>query len=244
MCRRWSSTSVYHTHSAHLLSLFSRSLILTPGTTEHHAKDTTFIWTWAVRGQRMAGGVRRSTGTGGRSGFCVRLLAVSVLLGADLGWPGLKEQVGVNAQNTERRVLAHIPGDIIIGALFSVHHQPPADKVHVVCVFMCVCSCSPYVMSVSNCVYTLLRSTSENAVRCVSSTGSRGWRPWCTLWIGLTQTPQSSRISPWAARSGQKPITELIMMFLYSNGLEVRFSVGLWVEHVLTQWRILMQKKG
>uniref|UniRef100_A0A6Q2XCK2 Metabotropic glutamate receptor 1 n=1 Tax=Esox lucius TaxID=8010 RepID=A0A6Q2XCK2_ESOLU len=30
----------------------------------------------------------------------------------------------------ERRVLAHIPGDIIIGALFSVHHQPPADKVH------------------------------------------------------------------------------------------------------------------
>uniref|UniRef100_A0AAQ6A2F8 Metabotropic glutamate receptor 1 n=1 Tax=Amphiprion ocellaris TaxID=80972 RepID=A0AAQ6A2F8_AMPOC len=38
--------------------------------------------------------------------------------------------VGVNAQNNERRVLAHIPGDIIIGALFSVHHQPPADKVH------------------------------------------------------------------------------------------------------------------
>uniref|UniRef100_H3C0U3 Metabotropic glutamate receptor 5 n=1 Tax=Tetraodon nigroviridis TaxID=99883 RepID=H3C0U3_TETNG len=36
----------------------------------------------------------------------------------------------VSAQNNERRVLAHIPGDIIIGALFSVHHQPPADKVH------------------------------------------------------------------------------------------------------------------
>uniref|UniRef100_A0A3B1IYU1 Metabotropic glutamate receptor 1 n=1 Tax=Astyanax mexicanus TaxID=7994 RepID=A0A3B1IYU1_ASTMX len=36
----------------------------------------------------------------------------------------------VKAQATERRVLAHIPGDIIIGALFSVHHQPPADKVH------------------------------------------------------------------------------------------------------------------
>uniref|UniRef100_A0AAQ5XZL1 G-protein coupled receptors family 3 profile domain-containing protein n=1 Tax=Amphiprion ocellaris TaxID=80972 RepID=A0AAQ5XZL1_AMPOC len=32
--------------------------------------------------------------------------------------------------STDRRVLAHIPGDIIIGALFSVHHQPPADKVH------------------------------------------------------------------------------------------------------------------
>uniref|UniRef100_A0A3B4UI25 Metabotropic glutamate receptor 1 n=1 Tax=Seriola dumerili TaxID=41447 RepID=A0A3B4UI25_SERDU len=47
-----------------------------------------------------------------------------------LTWLGLKERVGVNAQNNERRVLAHIPGDIIIGALFSVHHQPPADKVH------------------------------------------------------------------------------------------------------------------
>ncbi|XP_029025994.1 metabotropic glutamate receptor 5b [Betta splendens] len=34
------------------------------------------------------------------------------------------------AQSNERRVVAHIPGDIIIGALFSVHHQPPADKVH------------------------------------------------------------------------------------------------------------------
>uniref|UniRef100_A0A3Q1IDT9 Metabotropic glutamate receptor 5 n=1 Tax=Anabas testudineus TaxID=64144 RepID=A0A3Q1IDT9_ANATE len=50
---------------------------------------------------------------------------LSVLLGADL-----KSKTGVNAQNNERRVLAHIPGDIIIGALFSVHHQPPADKVH------------------------------------------------------------------------------------------------------------------
>uniref|UniRef100_A0A8C4HEN9 Metabotropic glutamate receptor 5 n=1 Tax=Dicentrarchus labrax TaxID=13489 RepID=A0A8C4HEN9_DICLA len=53
-----------------------------------------------------------------------------VVLGADLSWLGLKHQVGVSAQNNERRVLAHIPGDIIIGALFSVHHQPPADKVH------------------------------------------------------------------------------------------------------------------
>ncbi|XP_066535238.1 metabotropic glutamate receptor 5b [Hoplias malabaricus] len=34
------------------------------------------------------------------------------------------------AQSSERRVVAHIPGDIIIGALFSVHHQPQADKVH------------------------------------------------------------------------------------------------------------------
>lgn len=34
-----------------------------------------------------------------------------------------------SAQSSERRVVAHITGDIIIGALFSVHHQPPADKV-------------------------------------------------------------------------------------------------------------------
>uniref|UniRef100_A0A673ZAK9 Metabotropic glutamate receptor 1 n=1 Tax=Salmo trutta TaxID=8032 RepID=A0A673ZAK9_SALTR len=41
-----------------------------------------------------------------------------------------KKRELVRAQANERRVLAHIPGDIIIGALFSVHHQPPADKVH------------------------------------------------------------------------------------------------------------------
>ncbi|XP_067890079.1 metabotropic glutamate receptor 5b isoform X2 [Heterodontus francisci] len=35
-----------------------------------------------------------------------------------------------SAQSGERRVVAHQPGDIIIGALFSIHHQPPADKVH------------------------------------------------------------------------------------------------------------------
>ncbi|KAM7398083.1 hypothetical protein PAMA_006112 [Pampus argenteus] len=67
---------------------------------------------------------------GNRFGLYVRLFAVSVLLGDDLSWLGLEVRVGVNAQNNERRVLAHIPGDIIIGALFSVHHQPPADKVH------------------------------------------------------------------------------------------------------------------
>uniref|UniRef100_A0A3Q3KKF4 Metabotropic glutamate receptor 5 n=1 Tax=Monopterus albus TaxID=43700 RepID=A0A3Q3KKF4_MONAL len=43
-------------------------------------------------------------------------------------WVGLHQ--GDLAQSNERRVVAHIPGDIIIGALFSVHHQPPADKVH------------------------------------------------------------------------------------------------------------------
>ncbi|XP_053297424.1 glutamate receptor, metabotropic 5a [Pleuronectes platessa] len=78
----------------------------------------------------MAAGVRSNTRMGSGPGFHVRLLALVVLLGSDLSWLGLKELVGVNGQNTERRVLAHIPGDIIIGALFSVHHQPPADKVH------------------------------------------------------------------------------------------------------------------
>ncbi|XP_042315836.1 metabotropic glutamate receptor 5 isoform X2 [Sceloporus undulatus] len=36
----------------------------------------------------------------------------------------------VSAQSSERRVVAYMPGDIIIGALFSVHHQPSVDKVH------------------------------------------------------------------------------------------------------------------
>uniref|UniRef100_A0A8C2Z180 Metabotropic glutamate receptor 5 n=1 Tax=Cyclopterus lumpus TaxID=8103 RepID=A0A8C2Z180_CYCLU len=35
-----------------------------------------------------------------------------------------------DSAQSERRVVTHVPGDIIIGALFSVHHQPPADKVH------------------------------------------------------------------------------------------------------------------
>uniref|UniRef100_A0AAV2JDI8 Metabotropic glutamate receptor 5 n=1 Tax=Knipowitschia caucasica TaxID=637954 RepID=A0AAV2JDI8_KNICA len=48
-----------------------------------------------------------------------------LLLGSDLN------PAAVSAQsNAQRRVLAHMPGDVIIGALFSVHHQPPADKVH------------------------------------------------------------------------------------------------------------------
>lgn len=42
-------------------------------------------------------------------------------------WVGSEE--ASSAQSSERRVVAHMPGDIIIGALFSVHHQPPADKV-------------------------------------------------------------------------------------------------------------------
>uniref|UniRef100_A0A669DKC5 Metabotropic glutamate receptor 5 n=1 Tax=Oreochromis niloticus TaxID=8128 RepID=A0A669DKC5_ORENI len=49
------------------------------------------------------------------------LLVLSIWLGPDQA---------DSAQSNERRVVAHMPGDIIIGALFSVHHQPPADKVH------------------------------------------------------------------------------------------------------------------
>ncbi|XP_009468655.1 PREDICTED: metabotropic glutamate receptor 5 [Nipponia nippon] len=58
----------------------------------------------------------------------VLLLILAILL--------LKEDVCgnfgllVSAQANERRVVAHMPGDIIIGALFSVHHQPTVDKVH------------------------------------------------------------------------------------------------------------------
>uniref|UniRef100_A0A8C3P2E6 Metabotropic glutamate receptor 5 n=1 Tax=Cyanoderma ruficeps TaxID=181631 RepID=A0A8C3P2E6_9PASS len=58
----------------------------------------------------------------------VLLLFLAILL--------LKEDVcgnfglWVSAQANERRVVAHMPGDIIIGALFSVHHQPTVDKVH------------------------------------------------------------------------------------------------------------------
>lgn len=74
-----------------------------------HAVNTRTLQTWAVH-------------------FC--LLMVNMLLEADLSLLGLKHQAGVVAQNNERRVLAHMPGDIIIGALFSVHHQPPADKVN------------------------------------------------------------------------------------------------------------------
>ncbi|XP_077154674.1 metabotropic glutamate receptor 5 isoform X2 [Ranitomeya variabilis] len=36
----------------------------------------------------------------------------------------------VLAQTNERRVVSYMPGDIIIGALFSVHHQPTVEKVH------------------------------------------------------------------------------------------------------------------
>ncbi|XP_061559474.1 glutamate receptor, metabotropic 5a [Phycodurus eques] len=78
----------------------------------------------------MAAGMRRNTGMVWRLGFYARLLAASVLLGAELNRLGRRDQIGVGAQNNERRVLARIPGDIIIGALFSIHHQPPADKVH------------------------------------------------------------------------------------------------------------------
>ncbi|MEQ2304454.1 Metabotropic glutamate receptor 5 [Ameca splendens] len=76
----------------------------------------------------MEAGERNSTWTVKR--LYMRLFGIILLLGTDLSWLSLKKQALVSAQNNERRVLAHIPGDIIIGALFSVHHQPPADKVH------------------------------------------------------------------------------------------------------------------
>lgn len=75
----------------------------------------------------MKAGVRNSTWTVEK--VYLKLFGVILLLGSDVSWLSLKEQAVVSAQNNERRVLAHIPGDIIIGALFSVHHQPPADKV-------------------------------------------------------------------------------------------------------------------
>lgn len=125
----------------------------------------------------MAGGAGRNPGMGNKLGLYVRLLAVTVILGADPGWLGLKERVGVNAQNTERRVLTHIPGDIIIGALFSVHHQPPADKVHAACSCVCARLLHMCICDVINLTWVLLRSMSESVVRCVSSMGSREWRP-------------------------------------------------------------------
>lgn len=91
----------------------------------------------------MAGGVRRGMLVGN---MLARLLVMGVILGSDPSWLGLREWAGVSAQNNERRVLAHIPGDIIIGALFSVHHQPPADKVALACLHASPVS----VVSVSN----------------------------------------------------------------------------------------------
>ncbi|XP_077596421.1 glutamate receptor, metabotropic 5a [Stigmatopora nigra] len=71
----------------------------------------------------MVAGVKRNPGM-------AWMLAGIILLGAELSRLDPRNRLGVSAQNNERRVLARIPGDIIIGALFSVHHQPPADKVH------------------------------------------------------------------------------------------------------------------
>nr|XP_056714364.1 metabotropic glutamate receptor 5 isoform X1 [Euleptes europaea] len=53
-------------------------------------------------------------------------LVILVLKGDVCGNWGLL----VSAQANERRVVAYVPGDIVIGALFSVHHQPSVDKVH------------------------------------------------------------------------------------------------------------------
>lgn len=118
----------------------------------------------------MAGGERRDTPMGH---VLAALLVTSVILGADPGWLGLGGRAGVSAQNNERRVLAHIPGDIIIGALFSVHHQPPADKVAASTTRTNgYCGRAPVMPT-----HLLTRSTRGNVAPCVSSTGSSGWRP-------------------------------------------------------------------
>lgn len=118
----------------------------------------------------MAGGVRRGMLMGN---VLARLLVMGVILGADPSWLGLRERAGVSAQNNERRVLAHIPGDIIIGALFSVHHQPPADKVALARLHVSPVS----VVSVVILIRLLTRSMRGSAAPCVSSMGSREWRP-------------------------------------------------------------------
>lgn len=151
---------------------------------KHHVKHTSVTWPSVLRGQWCSGGLGRRR-MGSRMGFTpglyVSLLTLSVLLVADFSWLGLKDQAVVNAQNTERRVLAHIPGDIIIGALFSVHHQPPADKVLCSVFLDCFSVCDDrcpilYLWAASS------RSTSGSAALCESSTESREWRPWCTPW--------------------------------------------------------------
>lgn len=119
----------------------------------------------------MAGGVRRGMLV---RNLLARLLVMGVILGADPSWFGLGEWA-VSAQNNERRVLAHIPGDVIIGALFSVHHQPPADKVA-----LARLPASPLsVVGVGNpdSFGLLTRSMRESVGPCASSMGSREWRP-------------------------------------------------------------------
>lgn len=117
----------------------------------------------------MAGGERRDTLMGN---VLATLLVASVILGADPGWLGLRGGAGVSAQNNERRVLAHIPGDIIIGALFSVHHQPPADKVAASTTRVASFCGAPVIPT-----HLLTRSMSGNVAPCVSSMGSSEWRP-------------------------------------------------------------------
>ncbi|KAM5180256.1 metabotropic glutamate receptor 5 isoform 2-T2 [Mantella aurantiaca] len=56
------------------------------------------------------------------------ILTVLLLLKED--GSGNSGGITASAQTNERRVVAHMSGDIIIGALFSVHHQPTVEKVH------------------------------------------------------------------------------------------------------------------
>lgn len=147
----------------------------------------------------MAAAVKKT-----KPGLHPRSLVVWILLVSDLSWFRLKPQVWVSGTNNERRVLAHIPGDIIIGALFSVHHQPPADKVPPVFVGFCFI----FDLKVLNLIIQLFcnwcRCMSESVEPSASSMGSREWRPWCIPWTGLTQTQWFSPTSLWAVRSGWK----------------------------------------
>ncbi|XP_048851213.1 glutamate receptor, metabotropic 5a [Brienomyrus brachyistius] len=59
-----------------------------------------------------------------------RSLLLLLLLLSGKQWGPAPSSLLVGAQPSEHRILAHVPGDLVIGALFSVHHQPPADKVH------------------------------------------------------------------------------------------------------------------
>lgn len=47
-----------------------------------------------------------------------------------LAFISLFSSVSTSRAQSERRVVAYVPGDLIIGALFSVHHQPAAERAH------------------------------------------------------------------------------------------------------------------
>lgn len=120
----------------------------------------------------MAAAVKKT-----KPGLHPRSLVVWILLVSDLSWFRLKPQVWVSGTNNERRVLAHIPGDIIIGALFSVHHQPPADKVPPVFVGFFFIFDLKVLILIIQLFCNWCRCMSESVEPSASSMGSREWRP-------------------------------------------------------------------